>query len=1172
MNCDDTVTTVSSTTSRDSTRGTTVPPTVSPPRSSPDVGRSNHHLHSGESPHSGDCASDEPPCTVPFWESTVEPILGCMGVSLLNINSMNATKFDFLSRYLSAGNHSAVVITELVKEHSVLDNALSNHPRFPTLCHSDTKRVGVMTRKFYEDYFNLVEQDWVLQPSRKRLSSNLNKSEKVCHISVYAVKINTKKFTLVAVYIAPDATDNSYIELFEKLVALEQRFPNVIAMGDYNLDQSDERRKKFVNSHLGGVFKQIVEKTTRRATRIIGDTPQTSETTIDLVFVSHSFADKVTFKKIVEDTPSDHFMVELEIDVAIPAQYRTAIRHQDPTLRPPIRPADLPEVIDLLRTDIEYHWKKIEKLPPSEALSFLKKSMTPYLNQFCPFYKNEPIEYKIYNFPISQATRKLKEARTRALRKYGRIRRNKSNSDVEVEQAHREFKQARNAVTHAIRNEKLNFIENIIDDFILQNPQKAWSAINILKNKKSSSAEKKTLEIKGKTGTELADHMANYLHGRTYLVSDDEISSHADFIPFPENNADFTKSDYKPEQAKELFKKRAGKPSLNCGPDGISHRHVMDLFPAIEKVLDHISCQPIDQFPNMCLSYNRLISKESGPANKKLTEKSQRPIAQLDILPKYGMVKPYINELKGELIPRFQDNQFAMPGKGAPMANVKVFDELCVQIKLKRKILLIFWDFSNAFLCFDRNIAVEFAKKHGISDHLVKLLPQFLDQGSSIIKTHDKDGFYRSKMVTTYRGSLQGQLGSDLIFTMLSDRMIPEKVADENYNRDNYVDDKLDVVSCDDGPTCFKSYFHNKDLLLKQATSMGLKLNPGKEKIMPINFDPSELPDLPIPEGETEIYVTKHKILGFPFSIVKNKISVENAVDACITRLDKGCSISIGLKSISKYDLTNLKAATQMVYSNLYDLGRILPYCTKKHFNQIEFAVKKALKASGLDQCIPTTILYKITLNMTLQDAAEKQIIQLGVKFLDPKKVKNDRFLVKMAKNDEHRPFWSKFRLLFNNLPHNVRVFIIGNLDPKNKRKMQKIKKRLRNFFIKKLSPDGELKDSQKLKLFHEHKFSYLKIQQRKKRAEKIKKIRDYSTPIKQLSRLRGKRIFSLLNRDRAPYAEEIYSLEQGRSDEPGYSDFKRIRIDRNEYLKRHPPDPGTPKSDPPERKKHKLF
>ena len=73
-------------------------------------------------------------------------------------------------------------------------------------------------------------------------------------------------------------------------------------------------------------------------------------------------------------------------------------------------------------------------------------------------------------------------------------------------------------------------------------------------------------------------------------------------------------------------------------------------------------------------------------------------------------------------------------------------------------------------------------------------------------------------------------------------------------------------------------------------------------------------------------------------------------------------------------------------------------------------------------------------------------------------------------------------------------------------------------------------------------------------------------------SRLRGKRIFSLLNRDRAPYAEEIYSLEQGRSDEPGYSDFKRIRIDRNEYLKQHPPDPGTPKSDPPERKKHKLF
>merc|ERR1712110_24745 len=142
----DTASTSSTTTSRDLTRGTTVSPTVCPPRSSPDGGRSNHHLHSGEAPTLGRCASDEPLCTVPLWESTVEPILGCMSVSLLNINSINATKFDFLNRYLCAGNHSAVVLTELVKEHSVLDNALSNHPRFPTLCHSDTKRVGVMTR------------------------------------------------------------------------------------------------------------------------------------------------------------------------------------------------------------------------------------------------------------------------------------------------------------------------------------------------------------------------------------------------------------------------------------------------------------------------------------------------------------------------------------------------------------------------------------------------------------------------------------------------------------------------------------------------------------------------------------------------------------------------------------------------------------------------------------------------------------------------------------------------------------------------------------------------------------------------------------------------------------------------------------------------------------------
>ena len=76
------------------------------------------------------------------------PNHGSTRVSLLNINSIDKTKFDYLCRHLTSENHSFVVLTELVQENSTLDKLLSQHDRFPILSHSMTKRVGLMTTVF----------------------------------------------------------------------------------------------------------------------------------------------------------------------------------------------------------------------------------------------------------------------------------------------------------------------------------------------------------------------------------------------------------------------------------------------------------------------------------------------------------------------------------------------------------------------------------------------------------------------------------------------------------------------------------------------------------------------------------------------------------------------------------------------------------------------------------------------------------------------------------------------------------------------------------------------------------------------------------------------------------------------------------------------------------------
>ena len=236
----------------------------------------------------------------------------------------------------------------------------------------------------------------------------------------------------------------------------------------------------------------------------------------------------------------------------------------------------------------------------------------------------------------------------------------------------------------------------------IKNSKHIWEFINNNKPSKIVEMDQAILEIDGNTKNLLAEHMAEFLFKRAHLVSDPEALSESAAVPLPNFSVreKISLSEDTTYDIHELLKTKS-KPSLACGPDSISHRHIMDLLPALETPLQVMVNKPIDKFVNLSLNFSRLISKTNAKnGTKKFNEKCLRPIVEANILPKYTSVKIFIDQIKEKMIPFLNDNQYSFPGKGTPVALTKLLDKLNILASQKKIIALAMWDFSNAFCTF----------------------------------------------------------------------------------------------------------------------------------------------------------------------------------------------------------------------------------------------------------------------------------------------------------------------------------------------------------------------------------------------------------------------------------------------------------------------------------------
>ena len=1035
---------------------------------------------------------------------------------LLNVNSLDAEKFTACTNILKNQNMCWLALTELIKpskDPTALDRFLSKHNSYPILTDNSCQRVGLMVPKYLEKKYSILEAKFFLQ--RRKQSC-----QKVCQIVTYKFETSNLLQHISVVYRAPDSDISTDEAILEYIKNTSDKYKNYIAVGDFNIDVKDAKNKKMLNVHLGHNLHQKVKDVTRIGKyRNKKGKVTTSQSIIDLIFLDDDINNKFVDVRILNGSPSDHFILVMNLDISVPSVYTVESYFLDPSRRPPIPKAKLGRVIEQLKTIIDRDLECIEDMTQSQIFEWIEDKLKSLLDKVCPLNSTEKVEKKIYRVPVSKEFRALKRKRIKILNRW----RSKNSSDTEnCVSLRNKLREITKELRKKFRQEEREYINNSIRKK-LSGSKHIWEFINQSKLAKKPNLCPDSLVIAGKSKTDLANHLAQFLDARANLVPDEIAHAASGHIPLPtnvpiepveiDNLAEYT--------VKELYEHKK-KPSLACGPDTISHRHIVDLLPQLSRVLQIAINKPIDKFPNISENFNRLILKVFSLKN--LVEKSLRPIAELNILSKYGPIKIYFDQLRDKLIPYLNKNQFSFPGKGSQLAIVTVLDELNRLAVEGLPTFLVLWDYSNAFCTFLHEMALKIAKEFNLSEKTLCLFEQFLKQTTSTIKISDSGGFYFSDPSDTGRGGQQGQIGTDFVFALLNDGIQPMSFFGEFVRRIKYVDDFQDIMAHWNISELFESLLKNDELIRNQSASLAFKINGIKLKILAFHIPESEIhPAFKIVPGtdllvRSEVDLTDAKtlkeaatlppLLGLGFSKNPNKRSelkvwAMEGADNCLSRLNGCFPITAASRKVERNLINRLNVASSMIWSCCYDIGLIYCYVPTSKFNEISVRIRKLAKSAGLDQTTPREVVYKLTTSLSPELMAIKQIIQLGLKMANMEDLEKNRYLIKPKNTDNQRPFWKVFCLEFNRLPLTSRSFIVNNYDPLTKAKVQLIKNHLKGFYIKKQNNFGKLsKKSDIFRLAKKHAYSRAKVETRIFHAKTLTEKRKFSTPTAQRSRL----------------------------------------------------------------------
>ena len=150
-------------------------------------------------------------------------------------------------------------------------------------------------------------------------------------------------------------------------------------------------------------------------------------------------------------------------------------------------------------------------------------------------------------------------------------------------------------------------------------------------------------------------------------------------------------------------------------------------------------------------------------------------------------------------------------------------------------------------------------------------------------------------------------------------------------------------------------------------------MNDGKTAIMPVNIAREDCD----PKYE---FKTSKWFLGLEIQVIDQKLSLEKAAENLIQRLNRACPVLVGLRKVVRSLEERLDSASKLVHSALYDLGIIYVYASDRMFTNICICIRKVIRLAGLDSQTPREIVYALSIKLTPEQIAHKQIFQMGLK------------------------------------------------------------------------------------------------------------------------------------------------------------------------------------------------
>ena len=901
--------------------------------------------------------------------------------AFLNCNTINSVKENIISSQLK--NYDFIGLGELNKQWDF------NHTQaFQYHVNPQTPRIGFISCNTLDfEYMGIglkIDDD---------TRSHIDMYKTLVASGIYKIRSKSQILHVEIFYIVPNLPVEHTQTLVEHIKSQVQRYKCYLGGGDFNFNwKENKHRKNFTNIYN---FNQIVRDFTRISTYQKNGRSRTSKSVIDYIICNDKVKNLISKNGVADFSTStvqslrefDHYAPWFKIDIPPAKPYIDIIVPDDHTKRPNPTESQLTTILE-----------QIHSIPDSLRHNYDRFSLevTQILDKVIPAPpRNSTSMKRIYKQPLSKEALDLIKIKRKLFRK-------RKRSDIAMKKFRKVSKEVKAIVRKTTSEIKNNLIiEASKPESTATQLERTIKKMENLENSHfNNQSNKFLLQVQGYTKMDLATKMSKFCHFRaSKLVPDEVVIDAAPPPPALYNNEimrlqpEFKWPDFTNINKYLPLNKR----TRSHGPDHISASILTKIWPAISETINNIFNNDSElEYPRFYQGYYQHAIPKGG-LKIIINFKQLRPLGILNAFPKYFLNKVIFKSIRAHMEPILKNrNNYSY--RGVHLCIIDAFDFILNNIKNKIPTLLVKYDFSNAFGTLFHEHVITAAREIGIHEGVINYIISYLrNQKWAETITKDDYGIYISPTIKMDRGTVQGQIGSDVLFVI---QQLCFKALD-GIRRSSYIDDLNDLASDDSKVTVepepgvkielktidqdksskntVSKALENEAILIEQSRKVGFAINAGKTTYIPFNIKEDYL----LERGITKI-TRNCDLLGFPFQANMNDISIEPAAQMIKKRLKFKSRSIHALRNHTSDIQVRIKACRKIVYSCIGELHLVYAYDTpcKKHFKSIKVVVNELLRATGLRRETPQWALDQV-LGTTLEDFAIQGVVMNGIKRLD---------------------------------------------------------------------------------------------------------------------------------------------------------------------------------------------